>query len=353
MICTKGRGGMRSVVEGYRENGLFDEWDIRTLDTHDEGGFIRWIPIFAAALSRLASNLLLGRVQAVHCHVAAKGSFWRKSICASMARAAGVPTILHIHGSEMKDFIGAQPRWRLRLIRAQLRKASAVVVLSPSWQQYFKGIEPAAKIHVIPNGVALPPRRIFAASSDSAINVLFLGEIGERKGIFDLLRAFKQARRLCPALRLFVGGKGELQKARDLVRELDLVDTVEFCGWVVGETKQELLRRADIYVLPSYNEGLPMSLLEAMSWSVPVISTTVGGIPELVSNGRHGFLINAGDIAGMATMLAKLGNDPQLRRSMGEQARARVEQDFSSAAVRRKLAALYGGISLSRPKEIA
>ena len=344
MLCTVARGGMRSVVEGYRDDGIFEKWGVSLIDTHVEGGYLVRFKVFCVALFRFVGLLARGEVDGLHCHVAAYGSFWRKSIFASLAHFNKVPVILHLHGSRTKEFVARQPRWRLSMIRWQLRKANAVIVLSESWKDYILSIEPAARVRVIPNGVALPKAYPFDATGDECVNILFLGEIGERKGVYDLLRALQGVLRQCTNVRLQIGGKGEMERAQDLIRELGIEHAVEFRGWVVGDEKQALFRGAAIYVLPSYNEGLPMSILEAMSWKLPIVSTTVGGIPELVREGEEGFLISPGDIPALTTALVNLVSDASLRQSMGRKALKRIEQGFSSKYVSRSIDELYSAI---------
>ena len=242
----------------------------------------------------------------------------------------------------MKTFVEDQPALLQRLIGSILAKQSAVVVLSNSWFSYVKSISPRANVHVLPNYVELPElpaNRALCNGGDA--EVLFLGAVGARKGIYDLLPAFKSALAEIPTLRLIIGGNGEIDKAQAIAVELQIENCVRFAGWVNGEAKVDLLRRAQIYVLPSYNEGLPVSLLEAMSWQVPVISTRVGGISELVREGVDGFLIDAGDRAALSSAIIKLAQNVKLRQKMGMAARDRVERNFSKPVVLPKLEGLY------------
>lgn len=342
MICTAARGGMRSVVEGYSADGLFSRWNIVLLNSHVEGGLALRLATAARAYLRLISMLLKRQVSLVHCHAAMKGSFWRKSLFALAARMAGVPVLFHLHGSEMKTFVDKQPALLQGLIGWILEKQSMVVVLSESWLTYIKSIAPHANVMILPNYVDLPDLTNKPIDeNDSNINVLFLGLIGTRKGVYDLLPAFKDALVQAPDLRLILGGNGEVDQARALASELKIEDRVVFAGWVSGEEKTKLLQRAQIYVLPSYNEGLPVSLLEAMSWQVPVISTRVGGIPEQVRTGIDGFLIHAGDRAALSSAIIKLAQDANLRLEMGGAARNQVENKFSKQVVLPKLESLY------------
>jgi glycosyltransferase involved in cell wall biosynthesis len=333
---------MRSVVEGYLADGLFLRWNVVLLSPHVEGGLALRLATATKAFLRFMGLLLSGRVNLVHCHSAMKGSFWRKSMFALVARAAGVPVVFHLHGSEMKSFVDKQPALLQRLISWILEKQSVVVVLSESWFHYVKSISPRANIEILPNYVDLPDLRSKTAGrSDAEVKVLFLGLVGTRKGVYDLLPAFKDAIAQAPALRLVIGGNGEVDRARALAVELKIDDHVKFAGWVSGEDKVKLLRQAHIYVLPSYNEGLPVSLLEAMSWQVPVISTCVGGIPELVREGVDGLLINAGDQAALTSAIVKLAQNVNSREKMGVAARNQVEQNFSKQVVLPRLEALY------------
>lgn len=347
MVCTAGRGGMLSVIESYRVDGLFDRWGVRLFSPHDEGSLARRLWLAAVEILRFIVEILTHRVTLVHCHAAELGSFWRKSIFGLLARACGIPVLFHLHGAEMKDFYDGQAAPIRRLISWILERYSAVVVLSPSWADWVRSVAPRARVFVLHNYVRMPAVQGRRAG-EGPIKVLFLGIIGHRKGVYDLLPAFAQALAARPGMKLLIGGNGEVDQARMRAAELGLGDAVEFLGWVGGDRKNELLAQADIFVLPSYNEGLPISLLEAMSWGVPVISTTVGGIPELIRDGTDGYLIEAGDVPALARRLTELAGDPDLRRRMGSAGREQVAESFSREAVLPRLEQLYADISRGR-----
>jgi len=349
MICTAARGGMRSVVDGYLADGLFSRWNVVLLNSHVEGGLALRLTTALTEFLRLVGLLLRRRVGLVHCHAAMKGSFWRKSLFALVSRLAGVPVVFHLHGGVMKAFVARQPVLVQRLIGWILARQSAVVVLSESWRGYVKSISPLASVEVLPNYVQLPGAKCPAPCDDSAdVNILFLGLVGIGKGVYDLLPAFKNALIEVPRLRLLIGGNGEVDRARALAIDLDIRHRVEFAGWVGGDEKAALFRRAQIFVLPSYFEGLPVSLLEAMSWRLPVISTRVGAIPEVVRQGVDGLLFDAGDQGALASGLIELARNGSLRRRMGIAARRRIEEGFSREVVLPRLEALYGELILDR-----
>lgn len=345
MICTAARGGMRSVVEAYQTDGLFERWNVILLSPHVEGTIL--VRLFTALKTFLIfiGLLLRRRVSLVHCHAAMKGSFWRKSLFALVAKMSGVPVVFHLHGSEMKTFVERQPKMLQRLISRVLESQSVVVVLSESWRDYVRLIAPQATIQILSNYVRLPDLSNKSdRSNQTDIEFLFLGVIGKRKGIYDLLPAFKTALSVVPELKLIIGGNGEVERAREVVAELGIADRVIFAGWINGEEKIRRLQQAQIYVLPSHNEGLPVSLLEAMSWQVPVISTRVGGIPELVRDNVDGILINAGDQNALSAALIRLAQHADLRSTMGTAGRLQVERKFSMDVVLPQLESIYSGL---------
>jgi glycosyltransferase involved in cell wall biosynthesis len=335
MICTASKGGMRSVVDRYIADGVFSRWNVMLLNSHVEAGFASRLAAAIKAFLCLIGLLLTRRVGLVHCHVAMKRSFWRKSLFALVSRLAGVPVVFHLHGSETKVFIEEQPLLLKRLICWILAKQSVVVALSKGWSYYLKSISPKANVEIIPNYIDLPELSSNATngSNPNVIEVLFLGAVGARKGVYDLLPAFGDASAQVPSLRLLIGGNGEVERARALAAKLNIENRVVFAGWVSGEAKEDLLRRARIYVLPSYNEGLPVSLLEAMSWRIPVISTRVGAIPELVREGIDGLLIDPGDQVALSSAITELARSSELRQKMGAEGRFQVERNFSKPAV--------------------
>ncbi len=339
MIWNAARGGMRSVVEGYLADGFIAEQDIRLIHSYADGGFAGRQLVLAKALARYTWLLFTRKVELVHCHAAMKGSFWRKSLFARLARLRGIPVVLHLHGSEMQPFYERQNGPVRQAIQKELERADTVIVLSESWRAFVSAIAPRARLAVVPNYVGVPPATIRPA--DAAPTLLFLGAVGHRKGIFDLLKALALARKTVPGLRLVVGGNGQVAEAEAAARDLGLGEHVDFLGWVDAAARARLLQSAAIYVLPSYNEGLPMSVLEAMAAGLPTVTTDVGGLPELVTPGVDGILVKPGAVDALAAAITSLAGDPAERERMGAAARARVQSLYSRDVVLRALAAVY------------
>jgi glycosyltransferase involved in cell wall biosynthesis len=345
VLGTAARGGIRSVIEAYETGGFYTPGHARFIATHVEGGMAQRLATAAHAYALVAWKLLTGRVALLHMHMSMRGSFWRKYLFLGMARLSGVPAIIHLHGSEFAVFYqGSSPKVQ-RAVRSLFNRASGVVVLSASWRDFIAGLTDNP-VTIIGNFVPDRYDAKRAASSRRLRDVLFMGQFGERKGIYDLLPAFVEVRRRIPEARLFCGGNGEVDKVRDVVKQLGMEDAIQVPGWVSGDQKMDLLQGCGVFVLPSYNEGLPMAIIEAMSFSMAVVSTTVGGIPELVDS-TNGALVTPGNREQLtAAIIDVLERDDIALQKLGTASRCRFEDGFSSTACMQDMKTLYQSLGV-------
>jgi glycosyltransferase involved in cell wall biosynthesis len=176
---------------------------------------------------------------------------------------------------------------------------------------------------------------------DFPIRFLFMGRIGHRKGTFDLINAFanlpvEQRRRAL----LLLAGDGDIEYGQKMSKNLNLISEISFLGWIDPVKRNNLLTNSDVFILPSYHEGLPMALLEAMGWGLPVITTPVGGIPEVVTSYRNGLLIPPGDVQKLTEAMKLLIEDETFRIRLGNCARTTAER-FDVNVYTRSLAGIY------------
>lgn len=333
-------GGIAAVVRVYEQAGLLQRYGVRYLATHCDGSRWRKLAAMLRAYFVFAGLLLCGRVGLVHVHLASRASFWRKSGFFLLAFLFRIPAILHLHGGGFARFYGEEcGPLRRRFVRFIFERSARVIVLSEGWRQWVRSMCGNPNVMCLYNPVLLPPASEWAARRHGA--VLSLGRLGAQKGSFDLLAAAARVAPQVEELELRLGGDGELDAVRARAAQLGLAGQVQVLGWVSGEGKQQQLALARLFALPSYFEGLPMSVLEAMAAGLPVLATSVGGIPEAVADGVEGFLVQPGDVDALATRLAQLLQDEALARRMGEAARRKVESTFSSDAVLPEVERLY------------
>ena len=335
------RGGISAVINVYREAGLFARFPIFAIATHCDGSHFAKFRIAWLAMLRFLLELALGRIGLLHVHVSSRASFWRKCLFLVPSYFLGIPAIVHLHGSEFASFYEVEcGPVRKRLVRWVFDRASCVVVLSETWKRWVTGISTNTHIEVLYNPVLVQEKAQDYCERDYG-SLLFLGRLGKRKGTYDLLDAVAMLRSSYPMLRVVLAGDGQLEQLATRARELGLGDCVTIKGWVGGDEKKALLQKAWLYVLPSYNEGLPMSVLEAMAAALPVIATTVGGIPEAVRDGSEGFLVRPGDIRALAEKLGSLLDDKEMCHEMGRAAWSRALSTFSTKAVIPRLEGIY------------
>jgi glycosyltransferase involved in cell wall biosynthesis len=347
-----GMGGVRSVVSGYVEGGLFERYDCVYVTSHRAGS--GWVKFFTALKAWVRVAVLLRKLDAplVHVQTASRASFWRKAVVCLMARAAGRPYIVHLHGGGFSRFYEHEcGRIGQSLIRSILAQAALVIALSEEWRERLQKICPRARVEVLHNGVRIPDCERSQPVAKREPTLLFLGHLLPDKGVYELVKAFAQIAGRFPGVKLVLGGVGQAGAVRELAGQLGVSDRVELPGWLGPESKSAALAASTMFLLPSYHEGMPMALLEAMSWGVPVIVTPVGGIPQIVKHEVNGLLIPAADVAALTTAIERLLQDPALRIRLGNAARSTIVAGFSLEDAVRKLDNIYHRFGLVKRGE--
>jgi glycosyltransferase involved in cell wall biosynthesis len=280
------KGGIGAVLDLYAQQ--FNSFEV--IYTYPENTTVSRFPFYLKALFKLIQKLRSDQsIEIVHIHTASKGSFYRKSIALLIAKLYAKKTVIHIHGGGFKEFY-YKSLFKNILIKPILNSADQVICLSDNWLEFFSNQLQLKNTVVLPNPIALPS---FDAKPivSNRIELIYFGAVVATKGIFDLVnylitnRHFKEGKIL-----LHVCGEGELEKLRSIVELHHLEKQIFIHGWISGSMKLDLFQNADVFILPSFAEGLPMSILEAMSFGKPIIATNVGGIPSLVHSQFNGWL---------------------------------------------------------------
>lgn len=331
------RGGMASVIGTLLEHGYGDD-GCRFIATQVDGSALRKGARAAAALVQVTALLAARRVALLHVHVASGASFWRKAAFIGAARLFGCPVLFHLHGGEFPVFIEQRLHgWRQRLAIALIRGCRAAFALSAPAAAWLSERCEVSSVEVFPNPVpdcaAQPLRR--------GRDVLFLGRLEQRKGVFDLVRAFAKASAGLPGTRLVLAGEGDSAALLALAARLGISHRLVLPGWVEPVQRAVLLAGAGVLVLPSYHEQMPMVLLEAMACGIPVIATKVGAIPEMLANGKCGILLPVKDTEQLAASIICMMHDNILADRLSACGSERVRSTYAVGKVIERLKRRY------------
>jgi glycosyltransferase involved in cell wall biosynthesis len=341
-----------ATVRSLLGSRLADDFELVIVSTYRDGGLPLKTVEAVRGLARLARLCAAGRAELVHLHASARGSLARKAVGIAIARATRVPVVLHVHSGSFLDHgesqAGPVGGLQRRAVRWALESADAVVALTAGWERKLAGRGRLRRSTVIPNAPDLtevtPTKR-----GEPEQLVLFLGHLYRDKGVYELLEAFSTLRATRPSVRLVLAGEGSEEDAlRARARRLGLDGAVELPGWVDPATKVDLLTRAACFVLPSYREGLPLALLEAMVVGVPIVATPVGGVPDVVEDGRHALLVPPTDVAALARAVGRVLDEPDVAAGLAGAARERALEEYTSDALAERVGNLYRAVLARR-----
>lgn len=333
------RGGMGTSLRALFASRLSHDYELEFVATHTGAGAVRRLTVFAGALARIASWSLRGRGRIVHVHTTVRGSMYRKAACVILAKALGRRVVFHVHSGpgDVETFRARLDPVSLAYLRLAYRLADAVIAVSGASARALAEAFAAGGIVIVPNAVPLAAAgRTHDAGSASPLAVYLGGFANPVKGGDVLVQALGDPR--LSGLRFVLAGPGEPPWGND--HPPPGPGSVAWRGWLGEDEKAALLREADVFVLASTSEGLPMALLEAMSYGLAIVATAVGGVPEVVEDEVSALVVPAGDPAALAAALVRLGDDADLRRRLATEASRRAA-DFAPDAVAARVEAVY------------
>ncbi|MFI3227135.1 MAG: glycosyltransferase family 4 protein [Clostridia bacterium] len=327
----KVKGGITSVINQIMEH----KWDtenvsMKFIATYLDTNNIVKVLYFILAYIKILVVFLFDKPDVAHIHMSYKGSFSRKFQIHKLCKLFKVKDIIHLHGSEFEKWFNESDTKKQEQIKTLLKECSSFIVLGQNWEKAIKNIEPKTNVVVVKNSVAIPKEKCLW--NDEKFTFLFLGVLIKRKGVHDLLSAIKslKVQNKLNNLEFLIAGTGkEQQELQNICKEYELDNYVKFIGWIDGDKKRELLINSQVLVLPSYNEGLPIAILEAISYGLPVIATDVGDISSAVKDQVNGFLINPGDCETLAQSILKISEDKEYYQKNSNKSLEIAKNDFS------------------------
>lgn len=332
---SKARGGINSVIKAYSQTELWNNWHCFWLETHTDKNILLKIFFFIRSLFQFIIRIPFYSI--VHIHLSEPPSAFRKSIFLKISKVFNKIVVAHFHSFSTKTTIDGNSQ---SLYHNFFLSSDKIIVLSNSWKSWItqKWPELSEKIEVLYNPCPLVNLDTYNIKTKT---ILFAGALNERKGYADLINGFAIIAGRNKEWKLVFAGNGEIEKARQLTVDLNIENQVVFKGWVFGEDKDGLFKSASIFCLPSYAEGFPMSVLEAWAYGLPVITTLVGGLPDIVIDGGNALVINPGDLIGISIAVERLINDKSLQERLSKESLMLSKTIFSLKEITRQLDTIY------------
>ena len=343
-------GGVASILDCQLSSPLLNrDFELLTLDTRlpelcRRSAVLRLL-LSLKFFSTLLARIIGSRPGLAHIHCSSYGSFFEKSVMLLLCKACGRKALLHIHGGSFEEFY--RETFFKFYVRFVLERADTVIAVSPRWEKFFTGIC-RASVCSVPN---CAPSKFFQAERPAVggADILFVGPLSPAKGSGPLLEALALLRAQGFANRLVLAAGGstseQLSAARGRISDLGLSE-VELIESASPDEIFKLLNRAALFVLPSFHEGLPVSLLEALAVGLPVVVSPAGGITDVISDGENGFLVPAGESLPLAEKIGLLLAGRELRERMGKLNFERARENHQPEQMAIRLAGLYHSLLL-------
>lgn len=332
MHLTKTRGGITTLISEILNSSLKNEFEFVYIESQAED-FGKFGKLFLAlrAIRQFILDCLFKPSDLIYVHLGSNASLYRESVFVILAKILRKKVILHFHAGDINNYYPFQSKIGQKYIRRALSLSDSLIAVSKESARQLREITASPNITVITNAIDTSVFDVGERSPNGgAVRLLFVGAIGKLKGERDLIKALAILR--CggkPNIKVSFLGYGA-ENLKDYCEELGVFEFIEFLGAVPMSERIKFFQKADIFVLPTYAEAMPMSVIEAMAAALPVVTTQVGGIPELIEDGKTGFLFPPGDANALAEKISFLLNNRNAGIGIGKKARqkAREQMDF-------------------------
>lgn len=330
----KTRGGITSVVKAHERGTQWNEFHCKWIETHRDKSAICKLAYLIYGFAKF--TVLLPFYDIVHIHTSEPVSAYRKLPFVLLTKLWRKKLIVHFHAFSPETTFRSRHK---NIYRILFSKADILIVLSPTWAREVKADFPKlTNIKTVYN--PCPSKTVFDSCCKKK-HILYAGTLNARKGYADMIKAFAMIATDFPDWRIVFAGNGEIEQGKTLASFLGIEKQTEFLGWVNGVDKDIAFKEASVFCLPSYAEGFPMAVLDAWAYGLPVVTTPIGGMPDIADDCKNILLFNPGDIEGMANCFTKMIKDESLRNTIAKESLKFSKEMFSEKVINNQIRGIY------------
>lgn len=329
----KTRGGITSVIKAHQKGEQWKKFHCKWIETHiDKGDFLKLL-YFCKGWILFILNLPFYDI--VHIHTSEPPSAIRKCLFMWWSKLWKKKVIVHFHAFSPETTINGKYQ---KVYKYLFSHANKVIVLSQLWEKYVnETFHLGDKIQVIYNPCTT---EILPEKYTKQNIILYAGTVNARKGYTDMIKAFAKIAFQYPNWEIVFAGNGEIENGTTLAKELGIDSQTQFLGWISGKDKDKIFKEASIFCLPSYAEGFPMAVLDAWAYGLPVITTPVGGIPDIAKDGENVLLFQPGDCDKLAIQMDRMIKDNILRNHLTKQSIILSQTTFNIDTINKEIGIL-------------
>lgn len=337
----KTRGGITSVIKAHQKGEQWKKFHCKWIETHiDKGDFLKLL-YFCKGWILFILNLPYFDI--VHIHTSEPPSAIRKCLFMWWSKLWKKKVIVHFHAFSPETTINGKYQ---KVYKYLFSHANKVIVLSQLWEKYVnETFHLGDKIQVIYNPCTT---EILPEKYTKQNIILYAGTVNARKGYTDMIKAFAKIAFQYPNWEIVFAGNGEIENGTTLAKELGIDSQTQFLGWISGKDKDKIFKEASIFCLPSYAEGFPMAVLDAWAYGLPVITTPVGGIPDIAKDGENVLLFQPGDCDKLAIQMDRMIKDNILRNHLTKQSIILSQTTFNIDTINKEIGILYKKINQNK-----
>lgn len=339
----RSHGGIAKVIENYQRSEFWEKYKCIQFSTCRD-----WNSAFARMVYSLWRYIVFGlvlissRPTVVSIHTAVSVSYYRKLGYIILSRLLAIPVVVHIHPSSFYEFFMEGGGLRKFAVIRGLNLSERLVFLSQQSMGQFRPFFQETRMTVIPNPVDV---EFFESQSRQPAKgnyrILFVGWIIKEKGVYDIVDVIPEVITRFPQAEFLFAGNKEVERLKKIIEDRKLSQHAKVLGWVGGKEVVELYRTSRLLLLPSYTEGVPNVILEAMSSGLPAITCPVGGIPSVFAEGENGYFVSPGDTQDLAARIIHMLEDDDLCDEISHRTGRRARTLYSIEVVGRQLENIY------------